>query len=103
MGANVFSAANPDRYAGNGDRRVHVLVTGGAGFIGSHLVEHHLAAGDLVHAVDDLSTGSRANVALFLDHPNFRFDEADVLIWDGLDNAVAWADRIYHMAAMVGV
>ena len=42
---------------------MHILITGGAGFIGSHLVDLHLARGDQVHVVDDLSTGVRANLA----------------------------------------
>lgn len=82
---------------------MHVLVTGGAGFIGSHLVEYHLAKGDQVHAVDDLSTGSIDNLQPFLDNPDLHFDRADILIWDGLSRAAAWADRIYHMAAVVGM
>lgn len=82
---------------------MHVLVTGGAGFIGSHLVDLHLARGDQVQVVDDLSTGVRANLARHEDNPNFRFDEADVLTWDRLAHVVGWADRIYHLAAVVGV
>ena len=82
---------------------MHILITGGAGFIGSHLVDLHLARGDQVHVVDDLSTGQRANVTPHLDHPRYRFDEADILTWDRLDRAVAWADRIYNLAAVVGV
>jgi UDP-glucose 4-epimerase len=82
---------------------MHIFVTGGAGFIGSHLVEHHLAKGDQVHAIDDLSTGLRSNVARFEANPDFRFTQADVLTWDGLDKAVGWADRVYHMAAVVGM
>lgn len=82
---------------------MHVLITGAAGFIGSHLVEHHLAQGHKVHAVDDLSTGTRANLAAFENHPDFRFAEADVLTWPGLDKAAAWADRVYHLAAVVGM
>lgn len=82
---------------------MHVLITGGAGFIGSHLVDHHLALGDQVHVVDDLSTGVFDNIAGHLDNPCFRFDHADVLTWDRLDHVVGWADRIYHMAAVVGV
>lgn len=82
---------------------MHILITGGAGFIGSHLVDLHLARGDQVHVVDDLSTGVRANLAVHEDNPNFRFDEADVLTWDRLDRVVGWADRIYHLAAVVGV
>lgn len=82
---------------------MHVLITGGAGFIGSHLAERHLAQGDQVYVVDNLSTGSLNNLDAFRGHPGFRFAEADILDWDDLDQAVAWADRIYHMAAVVGV
>lgn len=82
---------------------MHVLITGGAGFIGSHLVDHHLAKGDLVHVVDNLSTGSRDNLAPHLDSPDFRFSEADIVTWPELSEAVGWADRVYHMAAVVGV
>lgn len=82
---------------------MHVLVTGGAGFIGSHLVEYHLAQGHRVHVVDDLSTGAEENIAAFLGGDNLRFDCADILLWSELEKAVAWADRIYHMAAVVGM
>lgn len=82
---------------------MHVLVTGGAGFIGSHIVEYHLNKGDRVFAVDNLSTGTLANLSPFMKNPNFRFVEADILTWLELDKATAWADRIYHMAAVVGV
>lgn len=82
---------------------MHVLITGGAGFIGSHLAELHLARGDKVHVIDDLSTGSLENIVRFQDLPNFRFDQADMLVWPQLERAAAWADRIYHLAAVVGV
>ena len=82
---------------------MHVLITGGAGFIGSHLVEHHLGLGDHVHVVDNLSTGSKENILAYLEHPGFRFTQEDVLTWSDLEKAVGWADRIYHMAAVVGV
>lgn len=82
---------------------MHVLVTGGAGFIGSHLVGLLMKQGHEVHVVDDLSTGLRANLAEFEGDPKFRFDEADIITWDGLWQAAQWADRIFHLAAVVGV
>lgn len=82
---------------------MRVLVTGGAGFIGSHLVEYHLARGDSVVAMDDISTGRWENVDVHCENPNYSYVEADVLQWDGLEQAIASADRIYHMAAIVGM
>lgn len=82
---------------------MHILVTGGAGFIGSQIVEYHLEKGDQVFAVDDLTTGSMENVKLFSDHPNYRFEEADIITWQNIEKSVSWADRVYHMAAVVGV
>lgn len=82
---------------------MRVLVTGGCGFIGSHLVEYHLNKGDQVHAIDNLSTGSIHNIEEFKTNPSFRFDEADLLTWRDLEKATASADRIYHFAAAVGV
>jgi UDP-glucose 4-epimerase len=82
---------------------MHVLVTGGAGFIGSHLVEYHLSKGDQVLAVDDLSTGTRDNLDPFFSNPNFRFEGADILTWRDINSSICWADRIYHMAAVVGL
>lgn len=82
---------------------MHVLITGGAGFIGSHLAEFHLKQGHQVYVVDDLSTGSMDNIAPFIQNPQFRYDISDILTWSGLNEAVLWADRIYHMAAVIGV
>ncbi|MDA3946431.1 MAG: NAD-dependent epimerase/dehydratase family protein, partial [Helicobacteraceae bacterium] len=82
---------------------MHVLITGGAGFIGSNIAQYHLTKGDKVHVVDNLSTGQLTNIEKMIENPDFVFDEADILIWDGLEKAAAWADRIYHMAAVVGV
>jgi nucleoside-diphosphate-sugar epimerase len=73
---------------------VRVLVAGGAGFIGSHLCEALLARGDEVIALDDLSTGSRANVAAFADHPRFSLIEADAA--EAPDVAV---DLVMHLAS----
>lgn len=82
---------------------MHVLVTGGAGFIGSHLVNLLLRNGHSVCVVDDLSTGQISNIAGVLDHPRFRFEKADIVTWSGLWEAAQWADRVYHLAAVVGV
>ena len=82
---------------------MHVLITGGAGFIGSHLADYHLTRGDRVHVVDNLSTGVIDNLSGALTQPDFRFSEADIVTWDELSAAVCWADRIYHLAAVVGV
>lgn len=82
---------------------MHILVTGGGGFIGSHLVEYHLAQGDHVHVLDNFSTGRRENIAPFLANPLFRVTDADILTYHDLGRLTSWADRIYHMAAIVGV
>lgn len=54
------------------------LVTGGAGFIGSNLCEAILNLGYKVRCLDDLSTGKRANVDMFLDNPNYEFIKGDI-------------------------
>ncbi len=82
---------------------MQVLVTGGAGFIGSHLVDLHLSCGDKVQVIDDLSTGNLANLGRHRADPALRFDQADLTTWTGLGRAVAAADRIYNMAAVVGM
>lgn len=78
-------------------------ITGGAGFIGSHLTEYLLAAGDDVAVLDDLSTGSLENLRDVLDHPRFRFVEGSILDRAAVDSVVAGADRVFHLAAAVGV
>jgi UDP-glucose 4-epimerase len=82
---------------------MNILITGGAGFIGSNIAEYHLGRGDEVVVVDDLSTGSRANIEVFSGNPRFRFIQADVLDWAGAEGAMHAADRIYHLAAVVGM
>jgi dTDP-glucose 4,6-dehydratase len=57
---------------------MRVVVTGGAGFLGSHLCSSLLAAGDQVVCIDNLSTGRRLNIAALLDHPGFEFVQADI-------------------------
>jgi UDP-glucose 4-epimerase len=82
---------------------MNVLITGGAGFIGSNLAAYHLAKGDHVYVIDDMSTGSLVNIASLFANPNFLFQEADILLWNGLGESIRWANRIYHLAAIVGV
>lgn len=79
------------------------LVTGGAGFIGSRLCEALLAAGRRVHAFDNLSTGSLANLDAIRGHPSFTIEVADILDAAAIERAVAGADRVFHLAAAVGV
>lgn len=82
---------------------MNILITGGAGFIGSNLAAYHLEKGDSVFVVDDMSSGSVANIAMLFKHPSFQFEEANISVWAGLKDRVRWADRLYHLAAIVGV
>lgn len=80
----------------------HILVTGGSGFIGSHIVSYHLERGDHVWAVDNLQSGRLTNLAPYRSMEAFRFDQADIRDWQKLQKAVQWSDRIYHVAASIG-
>ena len=79
------------------------LVTGGAGFIGSHLVEALLRRGDTVTALDNLSTGRVSNLDAVRGHPLFRFVQASILDEPAVNDAVHHADTVIHLAAAVGV
>jgi UDP-glucose 4-epimerase len=79
------------------------LVTGGAGFIGSHLTEALLAEGHEVTVVDDLSTGRAANLAAVMGSPSLRTHWGSILEDERLQEFVDEADVIYHLAAAVGV
>ncbi|MHC4400569.1 MAG: NAD-dependent epimerase/dehydratase family protein [Planctomycetota bacterium] len=81
----------------------HSLVTGGAGFIGSHLVETLLARGDQVTVVDDESTGSADNLSEVFGHPNLCYVKGSVGDADLVHRAVTGVDEVYHLAAAVGV
>ena len=79
------------------------LITGGAGFIGSHLAERLLATGHEVVALDDLSTGSLSNLSGVINNPRFRFVYEDVRNADTVHILVDQCDTIFHLAAAVGV
>lgn len=81
----------------------HVLVTGGAGFIGSHLADALLARGAHVCALDDLSTGRLQNIGHLEDHPGFQLVVGSVLDAGLVDKFVERADLVMHLAAAVGV
>ena len=80
-----------------------VLITGGAGFIGSHLSERHLSYGDSVSIIDNLSTGSIDNLQNIEGHENFKVVIGDVLNEHEVRPLVDECDMIYHLAAAVGV
>lgn len=79
------------------------LITGGAGFIGSHLAEHLLAAGHEVVAVDDLSTGCLDNIGALQADPRFRFVLDNVRNTETMHLLIDQCDVVYHLAAAVGV
>lgn len=81
----------------------HFLITGGAGFIGSHLAERLLADGHQVTALDNLSTGSLANVAALEGYPAFKLVVDTVTDEPILDRLASQAEVIVHLAAVVGV
>ena len=80
-----------------------VLITGGAGFIGSHLAEKLLKAGEEVFVIDDLSTGSLKNIDHLIDNKNFHFEKGTILDAKNVENLAGNVDQIYHLAAAVGV
>lgn len=82
---------------------MRVLVTGGAGFIGSHLSEALVQRGDEVWILDDLSTGRLANVASLQDSPGCHLVIDSILNHDRVDELVESVDIVYHLAAAVGV
>ena len=79
------------------------LVTGGAGFIGSHLCEELISRGEEVIVLDNLSTGSISNIEHLKDRKGFRLVVDSVLNRDVLEELVQKVDRVFHLAAAVGV
>ena len=82
---------------------MRVLITGGAGFIGSHLAERLLGDRDEVTVVDNLSTGRLENIEGFRDEAGFEFVEGDICDIELMKRLVERCDVIYHLAAAVGV
>ncbi len=86
---------------------MRILITGGAGFIGSHLAEAHLEKGDEVYVIDDLSTGSMENIEPLLENENYGprlfFSLDSILNHEKMVELVGICDLVYHLAAAVGV
>jgi UDP-glucose 4-epimerase len=82
---------------------VRVLVTGGAGYIGSHLVDALIKRGDDVLVIDNLATGTIENIRQHLGHPRFQFINDSILNEALLERFVPSLDLIFHLAAAVGV
>lgn len=80
-----------------------ILITGGAGFIGSHLSDKLIAEGHQITVIDDLSTGRYSNIAHLEDKPGFRLIIDSVLNADLMERLIRDTDRVYHMASAVGV
>lgn len=82
---------------------MRILVTGGAGFIGSNLVQSLLQDGHEVRVLDNLSTGRIENLDLVKDHPQFTFIRETVTNRTAVRELIQWCDYCYHLAAPVGV
>ncbi len=80
-----------------------ILITGGAGFIGSNLCEHFLTKGYKVKCLDNLLTGHKSNIEPFLSNPNFDFLELDIRDYDSCLKASKGIDMISHQAALGSV
>lgn len=80
-----------------------VLVTGGAGFIGSNLVESLLLSGNQVVCLDNFSTGKRENLKAYMGNPDFRLIEGDIRNYSDCQSAVAGAEIVFHEAALGSV
>lgn len=81
----------------------HFLVTGGAGFVGSHLTEKLLQSGSQVTIIDDFSTGNRVNIQHLRSNPRFSVVEGSILDQPLVDRLVRESDFVFHLAAAVGV
>ena len=82
---------------------MRVLITGGAGFIGSHLADAYLERGDEVDVLDDLSTGSIENIRHLKAHPRFSYTIGSIHNQPLVAEMVDQCDVVFHLAAAVGV
>lgn len=80
-----------------------ILVTGGAGFIGSHLCERLVKNGNMLTVIDDFSTGAKSNLSHLMDSNNFTLIEGSILNTKVLNPLIKEADYVFHLAAAVGV
>lgn len=80
-----------------------ILITGGAGFVGSHLADKFIGQGHEITVIDDLSTGRYSNVEHLEGNPNFRLIIDTVLNAELMEELVRETDRVFHMASAVGV
>lgn len=108
-GVRADHSTNPrlrDRAANflfHGDSSMRVLITGGGGFIGSHLSDAYLARGNEVFVLDDLSTGSIDNIRHLRKHPRFHYQIDSVHHQAVVAELVDQCDVVFHLAAAVGV
>jgi UDP-glucose 4-epimerase len=82
---------------------MRILITGGAGFIGSHLAERLLKEGHQVHVIDNLSTGKLENIESFKNDPQFSYTIGSILNRELLEKLISECEQVYHLAAAVGV
>jgi len=99
----LSQAESAAEYVLMANRAEHILVTGGAGFIGSHLVERLLGEGKSVTVIDDCSTGRLENLRLVRGHPGFEMIQGKVSECNHLAELARESESIYHLAAAVGV
>lgn len=85
------------------DKNLHILVTGGAGFIGSNLCENLLQNGNIVTCLDNFSTGKKENIAPFLQNKRFKLIEGDIRDLETCEKACQNVDYVLHQAALGSV